>query len=77
MKIFLHKLWNDHILVFIATLHLILIYYFNWHTEKLTNELSKEFEDKLKVKDTGTGCVLFDGRMGETKTMMEIEGSDT
>ena len=42
--------------------------------EKLTDELSKEFEDKLKVK--GTGCVLFDGRIDATKTMMEIEGSD-
>ena len=40
---------------------------------KLTNDLNKEFEDKLKVK--GTECFLVDGRIDETKTMMEIDGS--
>ena len=41
--------------------------------EKLTKELNKEFEEKLKAE--GTDCVLFDGRIDQTKTMMEIEGS--
>jgi len=35
--------------------------------------LNKEFEEKLKAE--GTACVLFDGRIDQTKTMMEIEGS--